>query len=179
MNQGGRPRALDSSKKREILAILSMGCKPAVAAEYVGCAPSTIQRTMERDAEFAEAVARARSGGEVGLVRYVRKAAGNERYWRAAAWALERLYPSRYQAAPARGISAEQLAEALKELARTIVEQIPERYRKEVLRAVEAAMRKCGAEGELPGQRAVVLDVQHQAVEETEAGRELVIDGQL
>ena len=39
----------NSGETREILAIVSLGCSQATAAEYVGCSVSTIQRTVERD----------------------------------------------------------------------------------------------------------------------------------
>ena len=57
MGQRGRPPVLDEAKKREILAILTVGCSRRTAARYVGCTASTIQNTAERDAHFARKAA--------------------------------------------------------------------------------------------------------------------------
>ena len=54
MAKRGRPPVLDEGKQREIVAILTMGCSRRTAAQYVGCAPNTIQSTAERDPKFAE-----------------------------------------------------------------------------------------------------------------------------
>ena len=91
----GRPPVLDDAKRREILAILTVGCSRRAAAKYVGCAPATIANTAARDPEFAEQLRQAESKAEVGYLKNIRKAAKKEQYWRAAAWALERKYPER------------------------------------------------------------------------------------
>ena len=87
----GRPPVLDEIKQREILAILSVGCSRRTAAKYVGCAPSTIQNTAERDEKFAEKLDRGENQAVVTHMTNINKAAKKAQYWRAAAWALERL----------------------------------------------------------------------------------------
>ena len=57
MGKRGRPPVLDEQKRGQILAILSVGCSQNMAAQYVGCAASTIQRTAERDPKFAKSPA--------------------------------------------------------------------------------------------------------------------------
>ena len=52
----------------QILAILSVGCSQSMAAQYVGCASRTIQRTAERDPEFAKRTRQAKCNAELGLV---------------------------------------------------------------------------------------------------------------
>jgi hypothetical protein len=144
MTKYGRPYALDEARRHEVLSILSLGCTFAVAAQRVGCAVSTIHRTIERDPTFAAAVAHARSEAELAHMQNLRKAGATERYWRASAWALERLDPNTYHPGHARSITAEQLALVLTQLARAIVAQLPERYRKDILKTVEAAVRRAG-----------------------------------
>ncbi|MGD0384451.1 MAG: hypothetical protein ABSA77_13100, partial [Thermoguttaceae bacterium] len=92
----GRPPVLDEIKQREIVAIISMGCSRRTAARYVGCDPKTIQNTAERDEIFAEKLERAQSQAVVTHVKYIYSAAKKAQYWRAAAWALERLNPEEY-----------------------------------------------------------------------------------
>ena len=145
MKKRGRPPVLDDGKRREILAILSTGCSQAVAAEYVGCSVSTIQRTVERDPLFAESLGKARNNAELGLVRNIRNAANNEKYWRAAAWALERFFPNKYHPGTPHVISAEQLALVLTQFAHMIVEQVPvARYRKNIIKGLESMVRSLG-----------------------------------
>ncbi len=52
-NSGGRPPALDETKRRKILALLANGSSRRVAARIAGCAHSTIARTAQRDPQFA------------------------------------------------------------------------------------------------------------------------------
>jgi len=90
---GGRPPVLDETKRRTIIALLANGSSRRMAAGYVGCAPSTLTRTAARDPEFAAQLARAEGNAETEALSFLRQAARKERYWRAAAWLLERKNP--------------------------------------------------------------------------------------
>jgi hypothetical protein len=141
--RGGR--ILDDVKQREVLAILSMGCSQSMAAKYVGCAPATIRREAARDAKFAKKLREAKGNAELGLVKNIRKAANKEQYWRAAAWALERMFPEKYARRGPDVITAEQLAQVLAQLAERIIEQVPvDAYRKNIVKAVESLARSFG-----------------------------------
>ncbi len=78
--------SLDEGKRREVIAILSVGCSRATAAQYVGCHGTTITRTATRDAEFARQVRQAESLLEIKHLKNIDAAAKDTRYWRAAAW---------------------------------------------------------------------------------------------
>ncbi len=99
MEKRGRRPVLTEGKQREIAAILSVGCSQSVAAQYVGCAVSTIQRTADRDPKFAEQIGKAKSNAELGLVKNIRNAAKKEQYWRAAAWCWSEVFPKSMPAA--------------------------------------------------------------------------------
>lgn len=145
MTKRGRPPLLDNGKQREILAILSTGCSQAVAAEYAGCSVSTIQRAIQRDPLFAEKLAKARSNAQLGLVQNIRHAANNEKYWRAAAWALERFFPDNYAQRPPNAITVEQLEQVLLNFAHIVIEQVPvDRYRKNIIKAIDLFVRNLG-----------------------------------
>ena len=145
MKKRGRRPALDDGKQREILAIISVGCSQNVAAQYVGCAVSTIQRTAEREPKFAEKLGKAKSNAELGLVKNIRNAAKKEQYWRAAAWALERGFPEKYARRGPDVITAEQLAQLLAQFAEMIIQQVPvDEYRRNIVKGVESLARSLG-----------------------------------
>ena len=92
--------SLDSFKKAQVCGVLSIGGSILTAARAVGCHPSTIYATAKRDPEFHEQLATSRAGHEATLLNRIHTAAQEPQFWRAAAWALERMYPERYRARP-------------------------------------------------------------------------------
>jgi hypothetical protein len=131
--------SLDDMKKREIAAILTVGCSLTCAAKYVGCAASTIRRTALRDPEFAEALGKAEQQAEIGLMKNIQKAAKKEQYWRAAAWALERRHPERYAARGPDSMTLQEVRRLLEKLAEVILEELPDDdVRQRVLKRFES-----------------------------------------
>ena len=92
----GRKPLLDEAKRREICEILAVGGTRTMAAAYVGCSLDTIARTAQRDRMFAKQLRKASVECEICCLRNLSNAAQDPKNWRAAAWALERLYPERY-----------------------------------------------------------------------------------
>ena len=144
MGKRGRRPVLDDKKRGQILAILSVGCSQNMAAQYVGCAVSTIQRTAERDPTFAKSLREARGNAEIGLVKNIRNAAKKEQYWRAAAWALERGFPEKYARRGPDVITIEQIGLLLTKFSEIIVRDLPERHRTEILKKMDAVSRSLG-----------------------------------
>ena len=144
MGKCGRHPVLDAAKKREILAIIAVGCSRTVAAAYVGCAISTIQNTADRDPTFAEKLRQAACATELGLLKSIRNAAAKEQYWRAAAWALERRFPERYALRGPDVITLEQVTELLGQFSDIVTEEVPGRFRKGVLKRLEELARSLG-----------------------------------
>jgi len=122
----GRPPVLDEGKRREICAILAVGCSRETAAKYVGCHRTTITKTAQRDDDFALALAQAESKYEILHLSHINKAATEGRYWRAAAWALERKYPDRYGQSHGQLFSIEQVTQVLSQFADVLLEEVPE-----------------------------------------------------
>jgi len=137
MTKTGRKTILDIDKRREILAILAVGCSRRTAARYVNCAVSTIQNTADRDPDFAAAVARAEKQCEIMLLHRVQKAAKQDQYWRAAAWLLERMNPEDFAPRGPDTLTGAQIAQILARLGTILVENIPlPQIRKQLIRKV-------------------------------------------
>jgi hypothetical protein len=120
----GRPPVLDDTKKSQICAIIAMGCSRATAASYVGCHRDTIRNTAGRDAAFADALEKADSQHEMRHMGFINRAAEEAKYWRAAAWALERKYPGRYGARRAELFTREQVLHIVAQLGELVGQEI-------------------------------------------------------
>ncbi len=145
MAQRGRPPVLDEIKRREVLAILSVGCSRSTAADYVGCSVSTIQKTADRDPRFAEQLRRAESRAEITLLQAIQKAARKEQYWRAAAWALERTKPEQFGRRSPRAMPLAEVRQLLEQLAGAVLEQLPtDQSRQRILKRLDRILRDLG-----------------------------------
>ena len=122
----GRPPVLDEAKKREIIAILTVGCSRAAAAEYVGCHVATIRNTADRDEEFGLRLTQAELSHEIVHLKHINSAAKDARYWRASAWALERSNPQRYGQRKPHTLTPEQVSQVLSHFAAVITEEVPD-----------------------------------------------------
>ncbi len=125
---------LDENQQRDICAILTVGGTRRMAAEYAGCHIEAIRRTALADRDFALRIRKAEVGPEITLLRNIQVAASDPKQWRAAAWALERLYPDRYARRPPDAIGPEQLEEIIRQLGQIVVGEVPvKRFRERVL----------------------------------------------
>ncbi len=116
--------ALTEVKRREICAILAVGCTRTAAARYVGCHPDTIRNTAKREPDFAAALVQAESQHEIRHLTHINAAAKEGRYWRAAAWALERVNPDRYAGRRPHTITVQQISEVLSQFAGVMLEEV-------------------------------------------------------
>jgi hypothetical protein len=116
---------LDEGKMREICAIMTVGGTQRMAADYVGCHAKTIRNTAKRDAEFAARLRRSELVPEITLLKAIQNAASDSKQWRAAAWALERLYPGRYGQRTPDTLTPQQVVEVLEEFLAVITKEIP------------------------------------------------------
>jgi hypothetical protein len=114
-----------------------------MAAKYVGCAASTITRTAARDPVFAEQLAAAEQHVEVDALRAVRAAARNERYWRAAAWLLERRNPDDFAHRTPDVVTNDQLVQVFAQLTEILYAQLPEANWDRVLEILDEVIESC------------------------------------
>jgi hypothetical protein len=143
MPKRGRPPVLDQAKRRDILAIVTVGGSRRTAAQYVDCAPSTIRNTADRDPDFAAKLAHAENAAELMHLRNINTAAKEPCYWRASAWSLERLRPESYGHRDPASVSPEQIVELLQQVAAMIVAEVPiDKYRKAIVEKLEEMLRE-------------------------------------
>jgi len=118
----GRPRALDEIKRREVCALISVGCGMMDAGRYVGCSASTIRREALRNEKFHESLRQAELAAQLGPLNAIRKAAATN--WRAAAWLLERTNPEQFAKQDAKMLKLEEVNEVVNQLVETIAQEI-------------------------------------------------------
>ena len=139
MRKRGRPNVLDPAKMGEICGLLTLGSTRVLAARYVGCHPNTLRNTARRNPEFADRMRKAEQHLEFKLLQRLLEASEEKKYWRAAAWALERIYPQRYAARGPDVVTPEEVDEALRIIASEVFDVVPEDH----LRAkIEARLQK-------------------------------------
>jgi len=145
MARRGRRPVLTDEKKRDIVAILAVGCSRVAAAAYVGCTARTIRNTASRDPEFALQLRAAEGRQELTYLKQIHEAAKKPQYWRAAAWFLEHRLPDLYAARKPDSVSRQQTIDLLTEFAEILTEEIPvARYRKGVLQRIERMVESLG-----------------------------------
>ena len=85
----GRPRTLDDDKCRTICMLVASGFSLMRAAQFVGCAPSTVHRHRRHDEPFDTALREATRAVSARERRILRKPSPDN--WRASTWFLDRL----------------------------------------------------------------------------------------
>ena len=139
----GRPPVLDDMKKGQILGIVGVGCSRRTAARFVGCDAKTIRNTAGRDPEFAGQLAHASQAAEIEYVRNINQAAKKEQYWRAAAWALERLNPEDFAKRSPGYLTPEEVRTLLDRVGEILLDEIPvARFRKAALKRLDRLLAK-------------------------------------
>jgi hypothetical protein len=123
LNRLGPHSCVDKEKQDNICAIVAMGCTLHTAADFVGISRRTVTREIQRNPTFAEALRRARSRGEVKLLRSVHEAAVNEGKYSAAIWLLSHCYRDHYYP-KMRGIPAEQVQLLVERLTDTLLDEV-------------------------------------------------------
>jgi hypothetical protein len=115
---GGRPRALDDVKQREVCALVAAGCSLAGAARYVDCTPKTIRREAKRDANFGDHLRKSQLAAQLEPLRALRGKATT--HWRAAAWLLERVDPQQFARYDAKLLTPEEVGDLLTNVRETL-----------------------------------------------------------
>ena len=120
------PHPLDHAGRQAVIALLRNGSSRRIAARYLGCAPSTITRTAARDPAFAAQLVQAEQSAEIHLLRSVQAAAKEMKYWRAAAWLLERRNAEDFGLRPPQLFTSRQVVELFARVAEILRGDLPE-----------------------------------------------------
>lgn len=115
---------LTKKQKDEIVAILSVGCTRGTAARYVGCKQTDIKAAAKEDDSFAASLAHAQEQAEITSMKNIHSAAQQERYWKAAAWILERKNPENYRLRSPGTFNAEQLKFIVAQLSKIVTDEV-------------------------------------------------------
>ncbi len=152
-----RKGVLGDEKKAHAILLIASGLSRREAAGYVRCAHTTIGRTAARDPDFAAKLALAEATSHVKAVSAIRGAMADPKYWRAAAWVLERRSPEEYARRDPNSFTADQVMSLL---ARLYSESLPlltsekvERFQElfdEALEEVEAKSSRIDHKDESP-----------------------------
>jgi len=127
-------QGLDAAQRNDIVAIVSVGGSRQMAASYVGCHVETIRRAAIESPEFAKRLRQAELGPEILFLKNLHAAADDVKQWRAAAWALERMFPERYARRKPTTITQDELTMVLEEIAKIIQSEVPaKRHRRRIL----------------------------------------------
>ena len=141
---------LTAKQKDQVLAILSVGCSRKRAASFVGGTPALIQKAAAGDADFALALLQAESQAEITSMKSINAAARQERYWKAAAWILERKNPEEFRLRSPGTFNAEQLAFIVRNLSEIIAEEVRvPSDRKRILARLERFLKEASGNLEL------------------------------
>jgi len=120
-----RPNRLTEAQKNRIVNMLRIGGTRTMAASFACCHPATIRAEMRRDPSFANQVVQSELRNERSFLKVIHAAGNDPKQWRAAAWALERLYPERYARRKANTFTEEQVHEIVSEMAEIVATELP------------------------------------------------------
>ncbi len=126
-----------------------------MAAEYVGCAPATIRARPSATRSSPRSCGRPRATPNWAWCKSIRNAAKKEQYWRAAAWALERGFPEKYARRGPDVITVEQIGLLLDAVHRDHRNEVPERYRTDVLEATGRCGARAGHRAQAGGRKMI------------------------
>jgi len=90
-----RPTKYTSETVKRITDAIGMGATYELAAGYAGISYETLNTWRQAKPQFSEALKEAEGRAAVGWLAKIERAA-NDGAWQAAAWKLERRFPSAY-----------------------------------------------------------------------------------
>jgi len=132
------PTPLTAAQHREIFAILAVGGTFKLAADYCGCLVCDIKLAVKTIPEFADQCKRQALRPELEMLKSLLAAAREPKQWRAAAWALERMYPKRYARHLTQAVTRTDLTQFLAGLVKIITTEVPSpQLRKKIMQRLE------------------------------------------
>ena len=151
----------DPIKRAQIPALLKLGCSRRMAAKQVGCAASTITRTADRDERFHDQLAEAQA--DVRALRLIRHAADQEKYWRVAAWLLERRNPDEYGRRAPFTFTGRQVTALLERAFAGIAADLPKKKLEQIAETFDDLIADVAEEARLPVPEKLELPMDEEA----------------
>jgi hypothetical protein len=143
--KAGRPEFLDAVNKARVLGLIELGHSRRTAGRLLGCAGSTITRAAARDPEFFSQLANAESRVDTDALKLIRQTASQERYWRAAAWLLERRNPEEYGQRKPYTFTSDEVQHMFSRFLNAILPEVPNDRREAVMQELDEVLLKVEA----------------------------------
>jgi len=140
-----RRRLLTELNKQAIVELVYRGASRREVAVIAHCSHTTIGREAARDPDFAAQLAKAEAGTSFEAISSIRKAAKEPRYWRAAAWILERRCPEEYARRDPVTFTVDQVVALLSRLYSDVLPIVPAEKAEEFEELFEDAMEEVEA----------------------------------
>jgi hypothetical protein len=138
-------RKLDKTMQTKICSVIGFGGTREMAARVVGINRWTIWATAKRDKAFADALRQAEETPELTYLMAVAEAANAGKQWRAALWALERMFPERFAKRSPTAFTLDQMREVIDTVIATISRSVPGKVTRETIRRkIESYARSLG-----------------------------------
>ncbi|MDX1961829.1 MAG: hypothetical protein SFX18_01670 [Pirellulales bacterium] len=136
---------LTKAKQQAIGTILAVGGTLKMAADHCGCLVKDIKAAAKADPRFATQLRQYQLRPQLDTLTCLFTAARDPKQWRAAAWALERMYPARYGPRKADTLTRVELARFVKHLVKILAAEIPQaRTRQRIERQLAELMTAHG-----------------------------------
>jgi hypothetical protein len=127
-------RKLTKDLQQQVLTVIGVGGTREMAAQVVGCNRVTIYNTAKADKVFAKKLAQAQNSPEIAYLMTVAEASNKGKQWRAAIWALERMFPERFSKRSPTAFTLEQMREVIDTVVATISRSVPGKVNREMIR---------------------------------------------
>jgi hypothetical protein len=126
--------ALDDDKKAMVIVLIGQGASRREAANLVKCHHTTIGRTAARDAAFGAKLEQVEAATHLEAGDMIRRAASDPKYWRAAAWMLERRNPEDYGRRDPTTFTGDQVTSLLASFCNEVQKLVPQEKTAELQR---------------------------------------------
>ncbi len=137
--------ALNELRQKVVVALLSLGFSRRTAARHVGVSHTSIARAAARDGRFAKELSDAESVADYSVLKTVRDAGRQEKYWRAAAWLLERRLPDEFGHRTPHSFSGDQVMGLLAEVFSYALPALKDDRKDQFMRSFNGTLREVEA----------------------------------
>jgi hypothetical protein len=136
---------LNELRQSVVVALLSQGFSRRTAARHVGVSHTSIARAAARDPHFAKKMSDAESVADYSVLKTVRDAGRQEKYWRAAAWLLERRLPDEFGHRAPHSFSGDQVMTLLAEILSYALPALKDDRKDQFMRSFNGTLREVEA----------------------------------